>query len=340
MQYFRKIYYKLLDKPILLLYIYIILLMQYIMKTKDTKGFRNLIDVAEHFSDSQKCIDYMKLMRWNNNPICPHCGNEKVYEYKNGRLFKCAKCRKQFTVKVGTIFEDSKIDLQKWLVAVYLITSHKKGISSLQLSRDISVTQKTAWFMLHRIRYAVRTKSFNEPLKNIVEADETYIGGKEKNKHQVKRISGTQGRSLDTKTAVFGMLERDGEVRTEKVNDVTSSTLGNILSTNVIKGSTIMTDEWKAYTKLHISYNHQVVKHNTGEYVIGDCHTNNIENFWSLLKRGIVGIYHWTSTKHIDRYLDEFEFRYNTRHNGEIERFDLYLQSISGRLKYNQLTQN
>lgn len=307
------------------------------MKTQANKDFSNLIEINEYFSDEQICRKYLANLRWNKNPTCPHCNHNKVYEYQSGKLYKCASCRKQFTVKVGTIFEDSKISLKKWFIAIYLITSHKKGISSLQLSRDIGVTQKTAWFMLHRIRYAIRTKSFNAPLKNVVEADETYVGGKEKNKHQSKKIKGTQGRNTTNKTVVFGMVERGGDIRAEKVNNVTSSTLENILDQNVIKGSTIMTDEWKAYTKLHLLYNHQVVKHNLGEYVNGECHTNNIENFWSLLKRGIIGIYHWTSTKHIDKYLDEFEFRYNTRGHGEGERFDIFLQDIQGRLKYNEL---
>ncbi len=239
--------------------------------------------------------------------------------------------------KVGTIFEGSKISLRKWFVAIYLITSHKKGISSLQLSKDIGVTQKTAWFMLHRIRHAVKTKSFNAPLKNVVEADETYIGGKEKNKHTDKRLGHTQGRNTKSKTPVFGMIERDGIVMAEKVDNVTSKTLGSILAQNVVKGSTIMTDEWKAYTKLPLDYNHHIVKHGLGEYVNGNCHTNTMENFWSLLKRGIVGIYHWTSTKHLDKYLDEFEFRYNYKEAGESERFNIFLHEINGRLKYNQL---
>ncbi|MCK9400773.1 MAG: IS1595 family transposase [Bacteroidales bacterium] len=157
------------------------------MEKQQVNKFKNLIDVNDYFRDEDICRNYLANLRWNGNPICPHCGHDKAYEYQNGKLYKCAKCRQQFTVKVGTIFEDSKIPLKKWFTTVYLLTSHKKGISSLQLGRDIGVTQKTAWFMLHRIRYAIRTKSFNAPMGGIVEADETLIGGKKETGTIVKR---------------------------------------------------------------------------------------------------------------------------------------------------------
>ena len=178
------------------------------MKTKIITEFRNLIEINDYFSGEDTCRKYLAYLRWEGTPICVHCGHNKVYEYQNGKLYKCAKCRQQFTVKVGTIFEDSKISLKKWFISAYIITSHKKGISSLQLSRDIGVTQKTAWFILHRIRYAIRTKSFNKPLSGIIEADENLVGGKEKNRHKDKKTPGTQGRSMETKTAIFGLLER------------------------------------------------------------------------------------------------------------------------------------
>jgi len=171
--------------------------------------FSNLLELTQVFNTEDKALKHLKEIRWYGKPYCPHCGHKKVYEFKDSKLYKCASCRKKFTVTVGTIFEDSKIPLIKWFISIYLINSHKKGISSLQLSRDISVTQKTAWFILHRLRLATRTKSFNEPLKNTVEADETYIGGKERNKHLSKRKKNTQGRCVETKTPVLGLVERN-----------------------------------------------------------------------------------------------------------------------------------
>jgi transposase-like protein len=307
------------------------------MEAQEIKGFNNLIEINEYFSDEDICRKYLAYLRWENNPICPHCGHDKVYEYQNGKLYKCAKCRQQFTVKVGTIFEDSKISLKKWFVAAYIITSHKKGISSLQLHRDIGVTQKTAWFMLHRIRYSIRTKSFNVPLSGIIEADETLVGGKEKNKHKDKKTEGTQGRSTKTKTAVFGLLERGGDVQAEVVNDVKKDTLQNIIEEQVKEGSTVVTDEWKAYNNLPEKFEHLTVNHNKGVYVDGIAYTNTLEGFWSLFKRGVIGIYHSISKKHTDKYVDEFEFRYNSRGISEVDRFNLFLQEIQGRLKYKQL---
>jgi transposase-like protein len=190
-----------------------------------------------------------------------------------------------------------------------LITSHKKGISSIQLSKDVGVTQKTAWFMLQRIRFAVRTKSFSKPLENTVEVDETYIGGKNKNRHSNKKVANSQGRSTKSKTAVFGLVERNGRVVAMKVNNTSGHTLKPLINAHVTPDTNLMSDEWKAYTGLSKMYNHKFVKHGDGEYVNGDIHTNTIEGFWSLLKRGIIGIYHNVSSKHLDKYLDEFEYR-------------------------------
>jgi len=305
------------------------------MKMKQTSKFKNLIEVNDYFRDEDICRKYLANLRWNENPICPHCGYDKSYEYQNGKLYKCAKCRQQFTVKVGTIFEDSKISLKKWFTTVYLLTSHKKGISSLQLSRDIGVTQKTAWFMLHRIRYAIRTKSFNKPLSNIVEVDETYIGGKEEFMHKSKRDGKPKGPK--GKTPVMGLLERKGKVVAEKIDAAKKDILLNRIHKYVEPNSIVVTDNYSPYTDLRIDYIHKIVSHSTGQYVNGIFHTNGIENFWSLFKRGFVGIYHNMSDKHLDKYLDEFEFRYNSRKLGEIERFNVFLQEIQGRLKYKQL---
>lgn len=299
--------------------------------------FSNLVDLMQKFPDEKSCVEHLRAIRWKDGEYCPYCGNEKVYHFKDGKTFKCASCRKRFSIRVGTIFEDSPLPLQKWFVAIYLITSHKKGISSVQLAKDIGVTQKTAWFMLHRLRHAIKTKSFYRPLKNEVEVDETYIGGKEKNKHKSKRVEGSQGRSTKTKTPVVGMVERNGKLKAKVVNDTKSKTIKDLIISNVVFGSKIITDEFRSYFGLDFLYQHLFVKHSEGEYVNGIAHTNTIENFWSILKRGIVGIYHFVSKKHLSRYLDEFTFRYNTRGMTEEDRFNYLLANCNGRLAYEQL---
>lgn len=299
--------------------------------------FNNLFDLLQTFDTEEKCYEYLKQSKWKDGEFCPYCGHEKLYTFADGKNYKCADCRKRFSLKVGTIFEGSKIKLQKWFMAIYLVTSHKKGISSCQLAKDIGVTQKTAWFMLHRLRHATQTKAFNRQLRNDVEVDETYIGGKEKNKHKSKRTSGTQGRNTKTKTPVLGMVERGGDLRAMTVADVKADSILKEIVENVVIGANLLTDEFKSYRTTKSFYNHRYVSHSTGQYVDGEVHTNTIEGFWSLLKRGIVGIYHHISRKHTDRYLTEFSFRYNTRLLKENDRFTYFLENCGGRLKYQDL---
>ena len=295
--------------------------------------YNNLIQVSQYFSNENTCKEHLEKIRWNGNVTCPHCGHSKVY--KTNRGFKCAnpKCYKKFSVITGTYFENTKIKLNKWFLAIYIISAHKKGISSLQLSRDIAVTQKTAWFMLHRIREMFQDKA-PDLLEGIVEADETYIGGKDKNRHWDKK---QDGRGTAHKAPVFGMVERDGDVRAIPIEKSEGKTLIPIILKNVSSEATLMTDEFGGYYFLNLYYKHGVINHNSKMYVKGDIHTQNIENFWSLLKRGIIGIYHFVSPKHLSKYCNEFSFRYNTREINEQERFDKSISQCNGRLKYNQL---
>lgn len=301
--------------------------------------FGNLMQLFAYFKDEQVCREYLGTIRWNGNIKCPYkgCEHDKVFSFSNGKVYKCAKCRKKFSVRVGTIFEDSKISLQKWFAAIYLITSHKKGISSLQLHRDLGVTQKTAWFMLHRVRHTFGFNVSSEKLSGVCEADETFMGGQEKNKHKSKRTEGTQGRSVKTKSAVVGIVERGGELRATKIPDTTGQNLRKFVYENLQLGSKIHTDEWWGYKGLAQAYKHNFVKHNEGEYVVGDSHTNTLEGFWSLLKRGTIGIYHSMSDKHLQQYIDEFVFRYNTRKCTESYRFDTMLNHINTHLTYAEL---
>lgn len=311
------------------------------MCDKQKHSFSNLVEVMMHFSNQETCKEYLENIRWKGNITCPVCEGEKVYILKKSFTYKCAnkECKQNiFSVTKGTIFENSPIPLQKWFAAIWLMTSHKKGISSLQLHRDLGISQPSCWFMAHRIRHAIRTKSFNKPLEGIVEADESYFGGRNKNRHAHKRVAFSQGRSTKDKTAVFGLLERGGQVVAMRVENTSGRVLKPLIVKNVVKGASVMTDEWTAYKGLHTEFNHKFVRHGSGEYVIGDCHTNTIEGFWSLLKRGIIGIYHSVTQTHLDKYLDEFEFRYNTINSSDSERFVKMLSLAECRLTYNQLT--
>jgi transposase-like protein len=297
---------------------------------KQRPEFRNILDLVDYFPTEESCHKYLAKIRWGDQLVCPHCGCfRKIYTLKGGKLFKCADCRKPFTVRIGTIFEDSALPLQKWFMAFYLVTAHKKGISSMQLARDIGVTQKTAWFMLHRIRYCVNSGKFNKPLSGIVEMDETFVGGKIKNKGR--------GSHTPNKTPVIGLVERNGRVVAAVADNVKSQTIKEVVRRHVLKGTKLMTDSYSAYERLGLDYPRESVNHIKGEYVRGNVHTNTIEGFWSLLKRGLVGIYHQASRKHLDKYIDEFEYRYNTRDLKDNMRFADALFHSDGRLTYKKL---
>lgn len=272
--------------------------------------FKSILDLIKAFPDEQSCVDHLEELRWGGNVISPFDPSSKVYNCK-GNKFKCKNTGKYFNVSTGTLFDNTKIELQKWFMAIFLVTSHKKGISSIQLGRDLDVTQKTAWFMLQRIRncFGIDTPG----LDNEVEVDETFVGGKNKNRHADKKIENSQGRSVKDKSPVLGMVERGGKLIAKKVENTQGVTLTPEIVENIKTTAKVYTDEWMGYNSLKRIYDHSFIKHSENEYVNGRVHTNTIEGFWSLLKRGILGIYHFTSRKHLQRYVDEFAFRYNTR---------------------------
>jgi transposase-like protein len=304
--------------------------------------FKSFSDMLKVLPDETACRKYLELILWNNEPVCPHCGskNENHYQLKTKGffrgLYKCKDCRERFTVTVGTIFEGSHIDLRKWFIAVYIFSSHKKGISSHQLARNLGITQKSAWFMLSRIRYAFQVKSL-KTMDGVIAADETFVGGKNKNRHANKKVKESQGRSVKDKTPILGLMKTGGNVHLSVVPDTRATTLKPIIEKMVAEGSIMVTDEWLGYSGLSKNYAHVVINHQDNEYVRGAFHTNNIENFWSLLKRGIYGIYHQVSPKHLHRYCDEFSYRFNSRKITSEQRFDISLKNIQGRLTYNKL---
>jgi transposase-like protein len=286
-------------------------------------GFMHNMDEAHKF---------LEAIRWPNGPVCPHCHNPGGYrlkETKTGRRpLKCKKCRKLFSLTVGTIFEDSHIPLTKWAGAIHLMCASKKGMSAHQLHRMLGVTYKTAWFMAHRIRHTMKQFPALEQLKGIVEADETYIGGKS------HRGGGQTG--FENKTMVFSLVERQGSVRSFTPGRVTGGNLGGIIKEHTSPDARIMTDQASHYRSLKwTAIKHESVDHSRKEWVRGDVHTNTVEGYFGLLKRGIIGTYHHVSKQHLHRYLAEFDFRYNARKTTDFVRMELAMKAIEGkRLQY------
>ena len=302
---------------------------------------QSLQEAILYFSNQENCMHYLVARRpeWKNGVICPRCGSSTVGFLKNQLRWQCSirHPRRQFSVKVGTIFEDSPLGLDKWLPAMWLILNCKNGISSCEVAKALRVTQKTAWFMLHRIRLAQQGKHGGK-LSGEVEVDETFIGGKSRNMHKSKRervITGTGGKD---KTVVMGMMERGGSVRAFVVDNRRKHELQQQVREHVEAGSAIFSDELKSYDGLSADYQHAVINHAV-EYVNDMIHTNGMENFWSLLKRGLHGTYVSVEPFHLFRYIDEQAFRFNNRKATDAQRFDIGVREIVGkRLTYAELT--
>ena len=317
---------------------------------------KTLQEAIAYFADPKNAFDFAVEMRWPDGVFCPFCDGKEHSFLTTRQLWKCKACKKQFSVRVGTIFEDSPVALSKWLMAVWMLVNCKNGVSSYELHRAIGVTQKTAWFMLHRIRAAIKAKSFNKKLAGIVETDETFIGGLLKNMHQSRReqvrndaIETRKGRRgpgskrvrtgdgpLVGKTIVQAVLERDGEVRAQIIDNLITGPKFDFIRKNVEKGANVMTDQ--AAQNYGPYFIHEFVNHQS-EYVRGNVHTNGIENFWSLLKRGLKGTYVSVEPYHLSAYIDEQSFRFNRRKETDGERFTRAMQMTKGcRLTYEKLT--
>lgn len=317
-------------------------------------AFKTIQEFNDFFKDEKTCYEFLEGQRWPDGAVCPHCGTaKKPYKvtprgmFKDIPSYRCSErdCDLPFTVRTGSIFEGSKIELRKWFQAAYEITTSKKGISSMELAVRIGTSQKTAWLMNHKIRSMLQ-ETAPELLGengNPVQADETYVGGKNKNRHKDKKVEGSQGRSAADKTPVVGLIEKGGRVMTFVTQDTSAETLTQIIDNNVVNGATIVTDAYKSYATIGNAYNHITVKHQEGGYITerngNKFHTQNIENFWSQLKRGYVGIYHYMSPQHLHRYCNEFATRYNLRDYSNISRFLFVIKnSNTEKVTYRALT--
>jgi transposase-like protein len=300
-----------------------------------------LQEAIVHFSDFDNCQEFMISLRWADGKVhCPSCGSERVSYLENARLWKCYEShpKQKFSLKVGTIMEDSPLGLDKWLAAMWLIVNCKNGISSCEIARDLGITQKSAWHMAHRIRFALHRGSF-EKFSGHVEADETFIGGKARNMHVNKRARRITGTGTKDKTPVMGILERGGKVSAVVIPNRKKKAIQSEVKKHVEAGAALYTDALRSYDGLAGEYAHQVIDHAVA-YVDGKVHTNGLENFWSLLKRGISGTYVSVEPFHLFRYLDEQSFRYNNRQEmNDFDRFKLAASQIVGkRLMWNDLT--
>ena len=300
-----------------------------------------LLNLFEMFPTEEKAKLWFEKLYWDGEVKCPRCNNKKINKLKETRSmpYSCGKCQKSFSIRTGTILQSSKVSLRKWVIAIYLMTTSLKGISSMKLHREIGVTQKTAWLMLQKIRQGFINEK-QPPLDGIIEIDETYIGGKEDNKHMKDRI---KNKNIERKSIILGMKQREGQIIAKQVPDTKAITLINEIIKSVKTDSKIFTDELKSYFNLYYNFNHKTVNHSQGEYVNYNfskdkVHTNGIESFWSMFKRGCIGTYHQFSKKHLHRYIAEFAGRFNIRKLDTLAQMEsVAFNFIGKKLQYNSL---
>jgi transposase-like protein len=305
-----------------------------------SKSTISTFQLFEMFPDQETARTYLEGRLWPNGPRCPVCGMGERITARAGGFYRCNQCKEDFTVRTGTIFERSHVPLHKWVYAMYLLVTARKGISSMQLAKEIGITQKSAWFVLHRLREACGGSDLSK-LKGIIEIDETFVGGLEKNKHESKKLKA--GRGTVGKTPVLGMRERGGRTKAVPISGTDKETVQATIRQHVEDGSTLHTDEAGAYDGIKaLSFDHDTVNHSAGEFVRGSVTTNGIESVFAVLKRGLIGVYHHTSKKHLARYVDEFAFRLNegnVKHH-TLTRLDSFIDGVAGkRLTYKGLIQ-
>lgn len=305
---------------------------------KSLDKFDSLLELVAYFRNEDICLQYIEQCLHNGDMRCPQCGLNNPYRFKDGRRFKCRQCKTLFTAKVNTIFEKSPLPLIKWISAMYLMVTNSKSISSVNLAKLIKVRQATAWFMMQRIRETM--KQDEDQLEGVVSSDEAFVGGKNKNRTKAKRIAYSAGRNFKDKVPVLGLMTDQGKVKTLVMPSIARKEIRQRVITHVKHGSTLITDEYSAYKRIGRYFNHQVVRHNLGEYKNKDGYSsNNIEGFWSQLKRMIIGVFHKISPKYLQRYCDELTFRFNNRGIKESERLQLMMSRANSRLTYKKLRQ-